>query len=211
MPALTYSQASPASDLEDLSSSYPGEHHAHADHRSNEHCRQRNPRPRAEGHNRFGTLPSQTRRPLEWGPPPHARKGDSRATIEGKKKDKLLVKWKRAGMSYRQIRDKGGFTEAESTLRGRYRTLTKNREERVRKPLWMAEDVHLLREGVKMLMAGSLYPGVDAAALDVDEMDVDASKVPWRKVADYIFEHGGSYHFGNATCKKQWLKIQGMQ
>ena len=48
---------------------------------------------------------------------------------------------KRAGMSYRQIKEKGGFTEAESTLRGRFRTLTKNREDRVRKPLWMAKDV----------------------------------------------------------------------
>lgn len=60
-----------------------------------------------------------------------------------------------------------------------------------------------------MFMAGSLYPGTDAADMDVSEMDIDANKVPWKKVADYISENGGSYHFGNATCKKQWLKIQG--
>lgn len=61
-----------------------------------------------------------------------------------------------------------------------------------------------------MLMAASLYPGTDAAEMDVDEMDIDANKVPWKKVAEYIYNNEGSYHFGNATCKKQWLKIQGM-
>ncbi len=56
-------------------------------------------------------------------------------------RDDFLVKHKQAGMTYKKIRRLGGFTEAESTLRGRYRTLTKSREARVRKPEWSDEDV----------------------------------------------------------------------
>lgn len=56
-------------------------------------------------------------------------------------KDEYLVKQKLAGMSYKDIRRNGGFTEAESTLRGRFRTLTKNRSARVRKPEWSENDV----------------------------------------------------------------------
>ena len=34
-------------------------------------------------------------------------------------------------------------------------------------------------------------------------------KVPWKKVAEYIAKNGGSYHFGNATCRKKWDDISG--
>ena len=44
-------------------------------------------------------------------------------------------------MTYREIRKQGNFKEAESTLRGRYRTLTKCKEARVRKPEWQEKDV----------------------------------------------------------------------
>ena len=44
-------------------------------------------------------------------------------------------------MTYREIRKQGNFKEAESTLRGRYRTLTKSKEARVRKPEWQDKDV----------------------------------------------------------------------
>jgi hypothetical protein len=56
-------------------------------------------------------------------------------------KDDFLVRQKQMGMTYKEIRRMGGFTEAESTLRGRYRTLTKCREARVRKPEWSEKDV----------------------------------------------------------------------
>jgi hypothetical protein len=46
-------------------------------------------------------------------------------------------------MTYKEIRRKGGFIEAESTLRGRFRTLTKHRDARVRKPEWTENDVSL--------------------------------------------------------------------
>ncbi|KAJ9197386.1 hypothetical protein DTO164E3_5819 [Paecilomyces variotii] len=56
-------------------------------------------------------------------------------------RDAFLVDCKRRGMSYRDIKRIGGFEEAESTLRGRYRTLTKSKEFRVRKPQWQEKDV----------------------------------------------------------------------
>lgn len=56
-------------------------------------------------------------------------------------KDDFLIKAKLAGMSYKDIRKQGKFTEAESTLRGRFRTLTKHKAARVRKPEWNENDV----------------------------------------------------------------------
>jgi hypothetical protein len=46
-------------------------------------------------------------------------------------------------MGYNQIKQVCGFKEAVSTLRGRYRTLTKPKEARVRKPTWTEQDVGL--------------------------------------------------------------------
>lgn len=56
-------------------------------------------------------------------------------------KDDYLVRSKLAGMSYKDIRRQGKFTEAESTLRGRFRTLTKHKAARVRRPEWNDNDV----------------------------------------------------------------------
>ena len=56
-------------------------------------------------------------------------------------RDALLIEWKRRGLSYKDIKQIGGFKEAESTLRGRFRTLTKAKEQRVRKPKWTETDV----------------------------------------------------------------------
>jgi hypothetical protein len=33
------------------------------------------------------------------------------------------------------------------------------------------------------------------------------TKVSWKKVSEYILNHGGSYRFGNSTCKKKWIEI----
>ena len=55
--------------------------------------------------------------------------------------DQFLVRSKLSGMSYKEIKVKGHFKEAESTLRGRFRTLTKSKESRVRKPHWHDKDV----------------------------------------------------------------------
>ena len=58
-------------------------------------------------------------------------------------KDDFLVRSKLAGISYKDIRRQGKFIEAESTLRGRFRTLTKHKTARVRKPEWDDNDVSL--------------------------------------------------------------------
>ncbi|KAI5928483.1 hypothetical protein F4810DRAFT_705425 [Camillea tinctor] len=107
-------------------------------------------------------------------------------------KNEFLVAKKLEGMTYREIRAQGNFVEAESTLRGRFRTLTKNKEARVRKPEWQDIDIRLLKKAVKKLARGD---------------DSSSTKVPWKQVADYITDHGGSYHFGNATCRKKWDEL----
>ncbi|TVY78156.1 hypothetical protein LSUE1_G005731 [Lachnellula suecica] len=109
-------------------------------------------------------------------------------------KDDFLVRSKLAGMSYKAIREQGKFTEAESTLRGRFRTLTKHKTARVRKPEWTDSDIKLLKKAVRKLTRSS---------------DHAASRVPWKLVAEYIANHGGSYHFGNATCRKRWDELRG--
>lgn len=53
----------------------------------------------------------------------------------------FLIECKRRGLSYKDIKRLGGFKEAESTLRGRFRTLTKTKDQRVRKPQWEERDV----------------------------------------------------------------------
>lgn len=59
------------------------------------------------------------------------------------RRDEDLIRLRQAGIPYRDIKVKGKFTEAESTLRGRFRTLTKDKDQRVRKPQWRNEDVGL--------------------------------------------------------------------
>ncbi|ROT36194.1 hypothetical protein SODALDRAFT_328556 [Sodiomyces alkalinus F11] len=116
----------------------------------------------------------------------------TQATADRIARDEFLLVSKRKGMTYREIRAAGGFTEAESTLRGRYRTLTKSREERVRKPEWSEKDIELLKKAVRKFTRG---------------MGPEAAKVPWKQVAEYIHQKGGSYLFGNATCRKKWDEL----
>jgi hypothetical protein len=63
--------------------------------------------------------------------PPDTRKVD----------DEILLKGKRDGLTYKEISKKMHIKCAESTLRGRYRSLTKARHDRVRKPVWREKDV----------------------------------------------------------------------
>lgn len=68
---------------------------------------------------------------------------ESQEADEREEQNRFLVQCRRKGMSYREIRKKGGFREAESTLRGRFRDLTKPKEERLRRPEWTCHDVSL--------------------------------------------------------------------
>jgi hypothetical protein len=58
-------------------------------------------------------------------------------------RDSFLLECRAAGMSYKQLKEYGNLPEAESTLRGRYRVLTKSKQERVRCPVWTDRDVSL--------------------------------------------------------------------
>ncbi|KAG8162061.1 hypothetical protein KVR01_007826 [Diaporthe batatas] len=125
------------------------------------------------------------------GASPSAAAMVSSATMNPRsEKDEYLVRSKRAGMTYKEIRKQGGFTEAESTLRGRFRTLTKPKEARVRKPEFQEIDDKLLKRAVIKLTK------------DVDEITRD--NVPWKLVSEYMASHGGSYHFGYTTVRKRW-------
>lgn len=74
------------------------------------------------------------------------------ATHNRDSRDDFLVKSKLAGIPYKEIRRQGNFTEAESTLRGRFRTLTKHKAARVRKPEWSDNDV--CNASAKALVSG---------------------------------------------------------
>jgi hypothetical protein len=56
-------------------------------------------------------------------------------------KDEILLDCRARGMPYKEIKRAYSLTEAVSTLRGRHRTLTKDKKDRVRKPEWTPEDV----------------------------------------------------------------------
>jgi hypothetical protein len=126
--------------------------------------------------------------------------------------DQFLIKSRESGMTYKDIRLKGGFTEAESTLRGRWRTLTKSREERVRRPEWSATDVRLLEVAVRMMArpAAGAYSR-NAPKQVVTEEEWKTAKIPWKQVAEHIVQNGGTYHFGNTTCRKRWEKLYAEQ
>ncbi|EAW20151.1 uncharacterized protein NFIA_097800 [Aspergillus fischeri NRRL 181] len=75
----------------------------------------------------------------------------------------FLIECKRRGLSYKDIKRLGGFEEAESTLRGRFRTLTKSKEQRVRKPQWKDKDVS--EQNSKRPFRSQLMPNADQTAL----------------------------------------------
>lgn len=76
----------------------------------------------------------QSKRPrLEWPP----------ASLAKSSEDEYLLRAREAGMTYKEIKIHGCFSKKESTLRGRYRNLTKEKDERVRKPQWTNKDASL--------------------------------------------------------------------
>jgi tryptophanyl-tRNA synthetase len=73
--------------------------------------------------------------------PPVVQNADSDA--RRKSDDEILMKCKAEGITYKEIKKRLRTKVAESTLRGRYRALTKPRKDRVRKPVWTENDVSL--------------------------------------------------------------------
>ncbi|KIX01564.1 uncharacterized protein Z518_09290 [Rhinocladiella mackenziei CBS 650.93] len=121
-------------------------------------------------------------------------------------KDDFLVQCKSQGMSYKQIKELGAFDEAESTLRGRYRVLTKPKEARLRKPEWGEREIQLLFEGVSQCSKSNPDAGRQSAELDAVSIGQFVSKVPWKQVAEFM-ERRGAYRYGNATAKKKYLEL----
>ncbi|KAK4083631.1 uncharacterized protein Triagg1_1293 [Trichoderma aggressivum f. europaeum] len=117
----------------------------------------------------------------------------SEESLERAEKDLFLIESRRQNISYKDIKRLGNFAEAESTLRGRYRTLTKEKKDRVRDPKWTDIDVDLLKEAVRVLAHG-LHP--------------DRAKLSWMAVSRYITNHGGSYEFGFSTCHRRWVQLE---
>lgn len=85
------------------------------------------------------------------------------AQTQRKDEDTILLEGKRDGLTYKEIRKKMRTRVAESTLRGRYRSLTKERKNRVRKPVWTEKDVSALTLCVRvqglLLTPGSTTEG----------------------------------------------------
>jgi tryptophanyl-tRNA synthetase len=71
--------------------------------------------------------------------PPVMQNADS--NTRRKTDDEILMKCKAEGITYKEIKKRLRTKVAESTLRGRYRALTKPRKDRVRKPVWTENDV----------------------------------------------------------------------
>jgi hypothetical protein len=72
-------------------------------------------------------------------------------------KDRYIVKGKQLKLSYGQIKAIAGWTDAESTLRGRFRNFTKAKHERVRKPVWQYIDVGIPSFPFHFFLTFSLY------------------------------------------------------
>lgn len=83
------------------------------------------------------------RKRLRKGPKPVVKVDWLPHDADRETKDRFLVESRRNQVSYKLIKTFGRFVEAESTLRGRFRTLTKRREDRVRDPKWTPIDVSL--------------------------------------------------------------------
>ncbi|KAJ5310676.1 uncharacterized protein N7443_003137 [Penicillium atrosanguineum] len=164
---------------------------------SNDHTQ-----PRPHSHSQPTVLPPAQIRELFQSehPSPTSSSGSIKTSLHySDSRDALLIEWKRRGLSYKDIKHIGGFKEAESTLRGRFRTLTKAKEQRVRKPKWTETDIQLLIEAVSNYSESGL------------SVSGSPPKVSWKKVAQHIWAHGGSYQFGNATCKKKWCEIHNLK
>jgi hypothetical protein len=117
-----------------------------------------------------------------------------------KARNQYLLDMREKGFTYKEIKDSGDFDEAESTLRGRVRVLTKDRSQRVRKPEWTDRDVRLLRRGVAYVSRQPVVNGNRRRR---------TGKLPWKDISAYIRQHGGTYSFAPATCAKKWDEVAG--
>ena len=114
--------------------------------------------------------------------------------------NELLVKLRDQGVSYKEIKKRLNCPEAESTLRGRHRTLTKDKSQRVRKPVWTEGDIRILINCVTSLILSPHNMG---------EIKGTGCKISarWKHISEQIIRMGGSYKFGPGTCKKKYKEL----
>ena len=67
--------------------------------------------------------------------------------------------------------------------------------------------VQLLREAVLAVAEESKDTCPTAGGQAIEEI-IKSSKIPWKRVAERVARYG-SYHFGNATCRKKWDELRG--
>lgn len=116
--------------------------------------------------------------------------------------NELLVKLRDQGVSYKEIKKRLNCPEAESTLRGRHRTLTKEKSQRVRKPVWTDNDIRILINSVTSLILSSKI--TQAAEGRESGCKISAR---WKYISEEIIRCGGSYKFGPGTCKKKYKDL----
>ncbi|RMD40083.1 hypothetical protein DV735_g5065, partial [Chaetothyriales sp. CBS 134920] len=127
-------------------------------------------------------------------------------------RDEELIKLRMLGVSYRDIKKKYGFDVAESTLRGRIRSLTKAKEQRLRKPVWKPKDISLLCScviefAIQHNLAVEVVGSHDQPVLVSEET---VNKISWKRVAETMAKRG-TYHYGNATTKKKYKEVRDEQ
>lgn len=160
-----------------------------------------------------GSAPRRMRKAGMPAPPPPTNNAPPPTTTIGaadsaqyEENDALLVQYRRMGISYKTIKTRLNLDEAESTLRGRYRTLTKPKNERLRKPVWSEDDV---RPPIHPVDFHKLTTPPSQIALLLNIVDPDLPHIKWKQVSDTIVTRGGTYRFGSSTCKKQYLALVG--
>ncbi|KAF2031283.1 hypothetical protein EK21DRAFT_63591, partial [Setomelanomma holmii] len=134
-----------------------------------------------------------------------SRPADSQA--QRKADDQILLEGKRSGLTYKEISKKMTVKCAESTLRGRYRSLTKARKDRQLNIRRLTLILTITKIKLMNQFVDDELHRIDAHQHMTLSYDQRLAKVPWKKVADRIYAKGGSYHFGNSTCKRKYTEL----
>ncbi|PNS14427.1 hypothetical protein CAC42_3713 [Sphaceloma murrayae] len=125
---------------------------------------------------------------------------------ERKRRDDLLMKLRRQNLTYKQIKEQGGFAEHESTLRGRVRILMKPGVARVRKPEWTEEDIRILSAIVEERYAVAAQEKVEKSRR-AQGRRCPYVKYPWTKIAEAVYAAGSSYPYGPSSCSKMAAEL----
>ncbi|KAF2156264.1 hypothetical protein K461DRAFT_318853 [Myriangium duriaei CBS 260.36] len=115
--------------------------------------------------------------------------------------DTLLIQLRKQGLTYRECRERGGFIETVSTLRGRMRSLCNPEHAKRRKPTWTPKDTQIL--------LGVVHKFIQAAPSKKNRFTKHGAspapvKIRWCEVARAMREEDISYPYGPGSCSKKW-------